>query len=108
MIFDHDHDLATSWDDSQTSKDAVPALVPASVSSGESQSSYDGCREQEASTAMQPLPKEIDAGRTRAVTFGEVSLRSYPVILGDHPDCIGPPVSCLRSGQRRAKVSLSD
>ena len=93
MIVDNDH--APSFYNSRLSKDAIPALAPASVSScGESQSSYDCGRDQDALTTTRPLPKEIDASRPKKISFGEVSLRSYPVILGDHPDTSsGPPVS---------------
>lgn len=86
----HDHDI--NVDGSQSSQ--VPGLLPASVSSSESQSSFDYMREFDVPTtnAGPALPNEIHPSR-RKVTFGEVGIRNYPVILGDHPDCIGPPVS---------------
>jgi hypothetical protein len=31
---------------------------------------------------------------TRHVSFGDLEVRKYPVMLGDHPECsMGPPVS---------------
>ena len=32
----------------------------------------------------------------KRVSFGELELRKFPVILGDHPECyMGPPVSAV-------------
>jgi hypothetical protein len=34
------------------------------------------------------------ASATKHVSFGDLEVRKYPVILGDHPECsMGPPVS---------------
>lgn len=90
MIFSQHHETAKDVD-------PLPALAPLSVCSAESLSSSYYLRELDSSITTQPLPEEIEAGRPRKVSFGEVTLRSYPVILGDHPDCIGPPVSSCSS-----------
>ena len=90
--------------------DAVPTLAPASVSSGESSTTSCGSLEgtslfdvssssstssstTSSSTCHPALPTVIQASHRRKVSFGDVTFRSYPVILGDHPDCVGPPVS---------------
>lgn len=38
--------------------------------------------------------KPVNGGHHR-VSFGELEIRKYGIILGDHPNCeMGPPVSC--------------
>jgi len=38
--------------------------------------------------------KEQCCGTPKRVSFGDVEIRKYPVILGDHPNCeVGPPVT---------------
>lgn len=80
--------------------DDLPNLSPASVSSGASDSSCFSHNDshQSIDSLNSSLPKEIPVifetkPSNRKVSFGDVEIRTYPVILGDHPDCVGPPVS---------------
>lgn len=78
----------------------VPSAVPVSDSSASSS-------DFEASTSLdsriQSVPLEVgDVGfrpcllTKKRVSFGDLQMRKYPVILGDHPECtMGPPVSLI-------------
>lgn len=33
------------------------------------------------------------ASSLKEVTFGDITIREYPIILGDHPSCIGVPIT---------------
>mmetsp|Transcript_27683 Transcript_27683/g.42635 ORF Transcript_27683/g.42635 Transcript_27683/m.42635 type:complete len:200 (+) Transcript_27683:185-784(+) len=45
----------------------------------------------------------------RRVTFGSLEIRSYPVILGDHPECaMGPPLALGWEPFKRSEVSIDD
>lgn len=79
----------------------VPDAAPVSDSSASSS-------DFEASTSLDSrilsVPLEIgDVGfrpscmiTNKRVSFGDLQMRKYPVILGDHPECtMGPPVSLI-------------
>ncbi|CAB9496164.1 expressed unknown protein [Seminavis robusta] len=74
---------------------SVPVLAPASVSSTDSSCECCSSRhtvEPDVVAEKDQPPKEIETRRSK-VSFGEVIFRNYPIILGDHPDCIGPPIA---------------
>jgi len=75
---------------------SVPDAMPVSDSSASSMG--ESCWEDSGS-----VPQEVSASSETAIAkkhvcFGDCEIRKYPVILGDHPDCLmGPPVSILQS-----------
>ena len=75
--------------------ETVPALVSTgdtcTCSSTDSNSS--GSSITTALNDFELPPKVVVKTKSHSrVTFGEVSFRSFPTTLGDHPDCNGPPV----------------
>jgi hypothetical protein len=83
--------------------ESLPALASASdSSSSSSNSSVDSSSvsilETDLFDESELPPIVLSTRRSKCrVTFGEVSFRSFPTILGDHPDCHGPPVSANKS-----------
>lgn len=77
----------------------VPASTP--LSDWSSSSGYSECaRHPEISSfaipgeVSGPSCDDLPATAQKHVSFGDLEIRKYPVILGDHPDCtMGPPVS---------------
>lgn len=95
----------------------IPNLSPASVSNssdsyGSNHSKSSSCASSLNSLPIESncdrlvhLPKEI---RTRKVSFGDVEIRTFPVIIGDHPDCVGPPITFDWDYVRQESVSLEE
>jgi len=83
-----------------TLDDAIPGAVPVSDSSA---SSFASETIEDFHRSIEPLPQSItpiqeepvlNGSITRRISFGDIEIRKYPVILGDHPDCeMGPPVT---------------
>jgi len=77
----------------------LPAMVPviasvgepSSCSSSSSGSTTTTTELHRSSLSSSSVPTEIQT--RKRVTFGTIQCRRYPMILGDHPDCLGPPVS---------------
>jgi hypothetical protein len=74
---------ASDWSSSTCASECVTERVPAHE---ENKLQKDASLEEWAIDTDEPL--------RRRVTFGEVEIRKYPIIPGNHPDCVsGPPVS---------------
>lgn len=108
-----DSTTSTSSLDQYHDSETLPALAPASE--GDSSCNSRSSSSSSTSSLCAALPAVIQTAPPRNrkdVSFGTVSFRSFPVILGDHPDCLGPPVStqycsanCSDFGSFRASVS---
>ena len=80
----------------------VPDLEPVSDCSASSCEIHGPCDQD---YGPQNVPLEVGGEKFREhpfvdskhVAFGDIEIRKYPVILGDHPECcLGPPVSLNR------------
>jgi hypothetical protein len=83
----------------------VPGVAPVSDSSASSSSCCDTVCGPASPLTSQLLHIPLEVGGTefhpvnlpnkqKRVSFGELEIRKYPLILGDHPECcMGPPVS---------------
>lgn len=51
----------------------------------------------------------VEKNRSVNVRMGEIEIRTYPVILGDHPDCSsGPPVTIAWEYSKRQVMNIDD
>lgn len=82
----------------------IPDLTPVSDSSASSSEYGNASLLQCGADCRMPLivPGEVGGdsfhgalvSTTKNVSFGDLEVRKYPVMLGDHPECsMGPPVS---------------
>ena len=107
--------------ESSSSGSKDPALLVASAPPGgfrltSSSSSSDKGRGNSSTEAHDVLERRWSEGggdllRTesgRHISWGNISVRMLPMVLGDHPDCmIGPPVSLFRLQFREQRRSES-
>ena len=73
------------------------------------------CREKEDSSSLsdsdlfEPSMSPMVGGRTKAVSFGNLKIRSHSVILGDHPCCsAGCPLELGWECQSETEVSVDE
>jgi hypothetical protein len=86
---------------------SMPDVDPLSDSSAASSSCCEavGCPPSPLSSRPLHIPLEVGGdhfvpviplSKQKRVLFGDIEIRKYPIILGDHPECtMGPPVSSL-------------
>ena len=84
--------------------DAAPVSDSSAYSSDDSDLFSRTHRRLDLPVPLKTVPSEVGGEEFREkcvdkkhrVTFGELEVRKYGIILGDHPSCeMGPPVSCF-------------
>lgn len=59
-------------------------------------------------SALRKCDSDRSDGTKKKVTFSQLELRKYPIILGDHPGCVGPPLTIGWEYQRGRKCQIED